>query len=58
MSLPGNKLIFWVPTPQTLCVIQALLSEDDASVTWPPPSMTHYEQKVSQEIESCLNPTP
>ena len=52
MSLPGNKLIFWVATPQTMCVIQALLSKDDASVTWPSPSMTHYEQEVSQRMES------
>ena len=58
VSLPGNKLIFWVPSLQTLCVIQALLSQDDATVTWPPPSMTHYEQKVSHKMDLCWNPTP
>ena len=58
VSLPGNKLIFLVPSLQTLCVIQALLSQDDATVTWPPPSVTHFEQKVSHEMDSCSNPTP
>ena len=39
-------------------VINSLLWHDVGSVTWPLHSMTQHEQKVSWEIDSCLNSTP